>query len=92
MITLGKAAKEDLDLKGFCNIYGKLMVSRDLEDEIVLGSTSCGHIVSPPGMDLFDKSNINELELWPFVEGLNCWYPEVKGNHHANKSGINFSY
>ena len=38
-------------------------------------NSSCGHIVSPPGADYYDKSNINELELWPIVEGLRCWYP-----------------
>ena len=26
--------------------------------------------MSPPGADYYDKSNINELELWPIVEGL----------------------
>ena len=35
--------------------------------------------MSPPGADYYDKSNINELELWPIVEGLRCWYPEFKG-------------
>ena len=30
-------------------------------------------------MDLYDKANINELELWPIVEGLRCWYPEFSG-------------
>ena len=47
-----------------------------MEDEIVLKNSSCGRIVSPPGVDYYDKSNINELELWPIVEGLRCWYPE----------------
>ena len=35
--------------------------------------------MSPPGAYYYDKSNINELELWPIVEGLRCWYPEFKG-------------
>ena len=35
--------------------------------------------MSPPGLDYYDKSNINELELWPIVEGLRGWYPELKG-------------
>ena len=39
----------------------------------------CGHITSPPGLDTYDKSNINELELWPILEGLRCWFPEFKG-------------
>ena len=34
--------------------------------------------MSPPGIDIYDKTNINELELWPIVEGLRCWYPEFK--------------
>ena len=54
-------------------------MARTWEDEIVLENTSCGHIVSPPGMDCYDRSNINELELGPIVEGLRCWYPEFKG-------------
>ena len=35
--------------------------------------------MSPPGIDLFDKPNINELDFWSIVEGLRCWYPEFKG-------------
>ena len=30
-------------------------------------------------MDTYDRSNINELELWQVLEGLRCWYPEFKG-------------
>ena len=30
-------------------------------------------------MDVYGKSNINALELWPIVEGLMCWHPEFKG-------------
>ena len=47
--------------------------------EVGRQNSPCGHIISPPGMDIYDKSNINELELWPIVEGLRCWYPEFKG-------------
>ena len=69
----------DSSLKGVAVYKGKDWLAGTWEDEIVLENSSCGHIVSPPGMDIYDKSNINELELWPIVKGLRCWYPEFKG-------------
>ena len=69
----------DLSLKDFAIYKGKDWLAGTWEDEIVLDDTSCGHIVSPPGMDVYGKSNINALELWPIVEGLMCWHPEFKG-------------
>ena len=58
---------------------GKEWLGGTWEGEIGLENSSFGHITSHPGMDTYDKSNINELELWPILEGLRCWYPEFKG-------------
>ena len=58
---------------------GKEWLGGTWEGEIALENSSCGHIISPPGMDTYDKSNIKELELWPIVEGLRCWYSEFNG-------------
>ena len=69
----------DPSLKGFAVYKGKEWLGGTWEGEKALGNSSCGHITSPPGMDTYDRSNINELELWPILEGLRCWYPEFKG-------------
>ena len=69
----------DSSLKGFAVYKGKERLGGTWEGEIALENSSCGHITSPPGMDTYDRSNINELELWPILEGLRCWYPEFKG-------------
>ena len=69
----------DSSLKGFAVYKGKEWLGGTWEGEIALENSSCGHITSPPGMDTYDRSNINELELWPILEGLRCWYPEFKG-------------
>ena len=53
----------DSSLKGFAIYKGKDWLAGTWEDEIVLKNSSCGHIVSPPGVDYYDKSNINKLEL-----------------------------
>ena len=69
----------DSSLKGFAIYKGKEWLGGTWEGGLAPENSSCGHIVSSPGMDTYDKSNINELELWPIVEGLRCWYPEFKG-------------
>ena len=69
----------DSSLKGFAVYKGKEWLGGTWEGKIALENSSCGHITSPPGMDTYDRSNINELELWPILEGLRCWYPEFKG-------------
>ena len=69
----------DSSLKGFAVYKGKEWLGGTWEGEIALESSSCGHITSPPGMDTYDRSNINKLELWPILEGLRCWYPDFKG-------------
>ena len=53
----------DSSLKGFAIYKGKEWLAGTWEYEIVLENTSCARIVSPPGMDLYDKANINEFEL-----------------------------
>lgn len=35
--------------------------------------TPCQHIVQPPCFNEFDSSNINVLELWPILVGLQGW-------------------
>ena len=59
----------DSSLKGFAMYKGSEWLAGTWEDEIVLESSSCcRHIVPPPGMDIFDKSNINELENYTFFD------------------------
>ena len=36
-------------------------------------SADCVHVHSPPGQDVYDATNINELELWPVVAGAKRW-------------------
>ena len=36
-------------------------------------------IISSLSLDVYDKTNIKELELWPIISGLRVWYPESKG-------------
>ena len=49
----------DSSLKGFAVYEGKEWLGGTWEGEIALENSSCGHITSPPGMDTYDKSNIN---------------------------------
>ena len=65
----------DSSLKGFAVYKGKEWLGGTLEGEKALENSSCGHITSPPGMDTYDKSNINELELWPILEGFKVLVP-----------------
>ena len=53
----------DSSLKGFAVYKGKEWLGGTWEGEIALENSSCGHITAPPGMDTYDRSNINELEL-----------------------------
>ena len=62
----------DSSMKDFAIYKGKECLAGNCEGEIVLENSSCGHKVSPPEIDIYDKTNINELELWPIVEGLRC--------------------
>ena len=48
------------------------------DNSLKLEDNSCGHIISSPSCDLYDKTTINELELWPIIPGLQVWYPELK--------------
>ena len=69
----------DSSLKGFAIYKGDKWPAGSWDNSLKLEDNSCGHIISSLSCDLYDKTNINELELWPIISGLRVWYPELKG-------------
>ena len=67
----------DSSLKGFAIYKGEEWLAGSRDNSLKLEDNSCGHIIRSPSFDLYDKTNINELKLWP--SGLQVWYPELKG-------------
>ena len=64
----------DSSLRGFAVYLGSDWVAGTWEDKFHIPLVSeCSHIGFRPVWDFFDKSNINELELWPIVVGLKRW-------------------
>ena len=43
------------------------------DDDCILLSSPCNHVVSKPLGEPFDSTNINVLELWPVLVGLKRW-------------------
>ena len=69
----------DSSLKDFAIYKGDKWLVGSWDNSLELEHNSCGLIISSPSCDLYDKTNINELELWPIISGLQVWYPELKG-------------
>lgn len=42
--------------------------------------TECNHFVAPPDINETDVSNINVLESFPVLEGLNRWKDTFRGH------------
>ena len=77
----------DSSLRGFAVYLGHDWAVGTWEDKFYIPLTSdCHHIVFRPVEEVFDKSNINELELWPIVVGLKRWFHLLK-----NKSLLVFT-
>ena len=66
-------------LKGFAIYKGEEWLAGSWDDSLKLNNDQCNHIISSPSCDHYDKTNINELELWPIISGLRVWYPDLKG-------------
>ena len=69
----------DSSLKGFAIYKGEEWLAGSWDDSLKLDNDKCNHIISSPSFDDYDKTNINELELWPIISGLRVWYPDLKG-------------
>ena len=72
----------DSSLKGFGVYLGSDWVAGTWRDEDFIPlATNCSHVGFHPVLDVFDRNNINELEMWPVVVGLKRWV-----NLFANKA------
>ena len=69
----------DSSLKGFAIYKGEEWLAGSWDDSLILDNDKCNHIISSPSFDNYNKTNINELELWPIISGLRVWYPDLKG-------------
>ena len=69
----------DSSLKGFAIYKGEEWLAGSWDYSLTLDNDKCNHIISSPSFDEYDKTNINELELWPIISGLRVWYPDLKG-------------
>ena len=69
----------DSSLKGFAIYKGEEWLTGSWDDSLILDNDKCNHIISSPSFDNYNKTNINELELWPIISGLRVWYPDLKG-------------
>lgn len=58
--------------RGFAVYLGQDWVAGTWNNSFV-NSTECNHIVPSPELDCYDSSNINVLELWPIVKGVQRW-------------------
>ena len=64
----------DSSLKGFGVFLDRDWVAGTWHDsDHIPLCSSCNHVGYKPVWDIFDPSNINELELWPIVVGLKRW-------------------
>ena len=52
----------DSSLKGFAIYKGKEWLAGSWDDSLLLDNDKCNHIISSPSFDVYDKTNINELE------------------------------
>ena len=69
----------DSSLKGFAIYKGEEWLAGSWDDSLILDNDKCNHIISSPSFDNYNKTNINELELWAIISGLRVWYPDLKG-------------
>ena len=69
----------DSSLKGFAIYKGEEWLAGSGDDSLILDNDKCNHIISSPSFDNYNKTNINELELWPIISGLRVLYPDLKG-------------
>lgn len=66
----------DASLLGFAACMGQDWVAGVWKpDEKFYMLTDCSHVVSGPSSDRCDLSNINELELWAVLVGVQRWFP-----------------
>lgn len=63
--------------KGFAAYAGHDWIAGTWDNSFV-DSTNCSHIVSSPELDCYDASNINVLELWPVVKGVQRWCIDLR--------------
>ena len=65
----------DSSKKGFAVYLGDKWLAGTWDNSIKFQSqgSGCCHIAMAPAFDSYDPTNINELELWPVLRGLQEW-------------------
>ena len=64
----------DSSLKGFGVYMGTDWCAGTWDDDdYILLSSNCSHVVSRPLCESFDNNNINVLEFWPILVGVKRW-------------------
>lgn len=65
----------DASLKGWGVYMGSSWLTGSWNaDEQLKFSSDCQHVVHPSSVFMLDRTNINELELWPIYVGISTWY------------------
>lgn len=67
----------DSSRKGFAAYVGNDWIAGTWDNSMCV-DTPCNHIAPYPVLDAYDDSNINVLELWPVVKGLQRWCSDMK--------------
>lgn len=70
----------DSSKRGFAALMGNdWILGTWIEKPETLGGLNefCTHWVSSPNIDVYDESNINELEFWPVLQAIKHWLPQI---------------
>lgn len=62
----------DSSQKGFAAYAGQDCIVGTWDNSFI-DVSFCGHVVMAPTLDCYDATNINVLELWPVVRGIQRW-------------------
>lgn len=79
----GHKIYSDSSMKGFAALMGDDWFIGTWEtnnDKLSDLCNYCTHLVSSPALDIYDTSNINELEFWPVLLAIKRWLPQLRSS------------